>query len=93
MIKVKRTDYKVTKNGVVNKGHECRYTYNDREIAWANEINDNFMLYLKTDYIGSDFRKSAYERATTCKYKDAYKELFELLGVDENCNVSEYTTM
>ena len=50
-------------------------------------------MALLTDLIGPDFKKSVYERAVTCKYKEAYIELFQMLGIDRTSHLTEYSYM
>ena len=97
MIEVKRADYPERvrhhrKTGavlsVIPAHYECSYHYNGREIARYMSINDCLML--KTDYIGHDFKRSTYDRALSCEYKDAYAELFFMLNVDKTSKISEY---
>lgn len=97
-IEVRRTDYPERtiryRNGRTRKEaarYECRYLYEGKEIALY--YSDYDTLYLKTDLIGHDFKKPEYERALSCKYKDAYATLFEMLGVDKTSLLSEYTGM
>ena len=87
-IEVKRKDYK-RRNGY--ECYECRYFYNGKEIAWYTSADDT--LYLKTDYIGMNFKKPEYVRACECKYSEAYKYLFEMLSVDSTSKLSEYTSI
>ena len=94
MIKVIRTDYPERKvrypsERIIPAHYECSYRYGSCEIAHYNSRNDVFQL--RTDYIGKDFSKSAYERALGCAYKDAYKYLFDMLGVDSKTHITEYT--
>lgn len=96
MIQVKRIDHpewtgknRFGKTVTRPASHECIYRYEGREIARYTSRNDCLML--RTDYIGCDFDKSIFERATSCEYADAYKYLFGMLGVDETSHMSEYT--
>ena len=98
MITVKRTDYKSRtihyRNGresVIPARYECRYLHNGREIATYDSKDD--VLYLKTDYIGSDFKRPPYDRALTCAFKEAYSHLFQMLNVDSTSSISEYTNL
>ena len=97
MIEVKRTNFakrelhdnrtgKVMR--VVPEFYECRYYHNGREIAWYNSKDD--CIYLKTRLIGTDFKKTPYERALSCPMKDVYAYLFEMLGADATSKMSEY---
>lgn len=94
MMTVKRTTFKDlrnTKNKEIPAEYfECRYYHGGRQIAWYSSIDD--VLRLKTDYIGSNFDKTPYERALECDMKRVYEYLFEMLNVDEKTNVSEYTS-
>lgn len=69
--------------------HKCSYLYRGMEIATYSSTSDT--IYLRTDIIGSDFTKTAYERALTCRHHAAYEYLFGMLGVDETSTISEYT--
>lgn len=96
-IDVRRKDYPpmVAKNRngdvmyTIPARHECRYIHNGKEIAHYDSQDD--CLYLRTDCIGSDFKKSEYDRALSCELKDAYKYLFDMLGIDRNSKISEYS--
>ncbi len=98
MVEVKRTNYPARtikyrsgREKYLPEWHECRYLHNGREIATYNSNDD--ILYCKTDLIGHDFKRSVYDRATTCKLKDAFCYLFAMLGVDETSSISEYTNL
>ena len=100
MIEVKRTDHqeivrRSRKTGevieVIPARYECSYRYNGREIAHYYSRDDT--MALMTDLIGHDFKKSVYERAITCKHKDAYIELFQMLGIDRTTHLTEYSYM
>ena len=71
--------------------HYCRYLYDGKEIANYDSISD--VIYLKTDYIGHDFSKTVYDRAVNSKYKEAYRYLFDMLGVDKTSRLSEYSNL
>lgn len=69
--------------------YECGYFYEGREIAryWSQDD----CLCLRTEYIGCDFKRSAYDRAVSSeKYGEAYQYLFAMLNVDRTSNISEY---
>lgn len=90
-VNVERKNYpeRVGKNGlIIPAEYKCRYLHDGKEIAQYFSRRD--VLYLRTDFIGGDFSKSAYERAITCKYAEAYQYLFAMLGVDETSTISEY---
>ena len=95
MIEVTRTNYprrtfRVHGREVVEEArHECRYFYKGQEIAFYTSKWD--CLYLKTDLIGNNFKLSAYERALSCKIKEAYRYLFDMIGADQTSKISEYT--
>lgn len=96
MIEVKRHDVKAfygkrTGKLLMPAHYECRYYHKGMEIAWYNSLSDT--LYLKTDLIGHDFKMPCYERALTSKYKEVYRYLFDMLGTDKACKLSEYTNM
>ena len=99
MIEVKRTDYqqKVIRNKrngkerIIPAHYECRYLCNGKEIAYYDSRDD--VLYLKTDLIGHDFKRSEYDRAMACKYSEAYRHLFQMLGADKTTRMSEYTSL
>lgn len=91
-VDVKRTNYpeRTNRRGeLIPAEYECSYRHDGKEIAHYYSRRD--ILYLRTDYIGSDFTKTAYQRALTCKYAEAYRYLFGMLGVDETSTISEYT--
>lgn len=90
MITVKR---KVYPNGA----YSCTYYHGGREIAKlshggqiAKRIGSDDCLWLRTEYIGSDFDRTAYNRAITCRIGEAYRQLFDMLGIDESSYISEY---
>ena len=90
-VDVKRTNYpeRVSRSGkVIPAEYSCSYRHDGKELAKYYSRED--VLYLRTEYIGSDFEKSAYQRALGCEYAEAYKYLFGMLGVDETSNISEY---
>ena len=61
MVSVRRKDFKEIrlKNGkVIPKCYECRYYSDGKEIAWYTSKDDT--IFLRTDYIGTDFSKSEY---------------------------------
>ncbi len=92
MVDVARRNYpeRTGRNGkVIPASYECRYLYEGREIAWYDSKTD--CLYLRTDCIGCDFKKSVYDRAVSCKFQDGYKYLFDMLGADKTARMSEYT--
>ena len=99
MITVKRTDYEAKtfrnkrtgRTRLVPSHYECRYIYDGKEIAFYESRDD--VLYLKTDYIGSDFKRSEYDRALTSKYSEAYSYLFQMLNCDSTTRMSEYTNL
>ena len=78
----------------------CSYRYQGREIANYNSEED--IIRLNSEYIDSKvsnarmkerseyFKKPAYERALECDYKEAYKYLFAMLGIDETTKMSEF---
>ena len=81
MIQVERRNYN-------NGEYRCRYYFLGREIANYSSSSDT--IFLRTEFIGCDFSKSAYERALDCKLAEAYKYLFAMLGIDETSSVSDY---
>ena len=100
MIEVKRTDYpkfevKNRKTGkvikTIPKRYVCEYFYGGREIAMYESQNDT--LYVKTSLTLRDWSKSIYYRAVNGTYAEAYKELFDMLNVDEKTSMSEYTNL
>lgn len=91
-ITVERTDYPAIhpKNRPSIPAHyESRYICEGREIATYDSLRD--VLYCRTDYIGRDFKRSVYERAVSCPRKEQYIYLFDMLGVNETSDLSEYT--
>ena len=69
--------------------HVCGYFHNGREIAKYDSRDD--CLYLRTDYIGCDFSRSAYDRAVSSeRFGEAYRYLFAMLNVDQTSTISEY---
>ena len=101
MVKVERKDYKertyTKKNGdevVQPAWHECRYwipSIAGRRIEIAKYNSRDDIVYLKSDFIGSDTSASVYQRAFSGRHSAAYRELFNMLGIDEKTHLSEYT--
>lgn len=96
MVDVYRKDYPAKVRKLRNGGEQtipawysCVYKCGNKQIAYYDSRDD--VLYCKTDYIGHDFSKSVYERATTCKMKDVFKYLFFMLNVDKESILSEFT--
>ena len=95
MIEVRRRDYPAQTYRLhghefsENARYECRYFHQGREIARYDSKTD--CLYLKTDLIGHDFKKTKYDRALRCQTKEAYSYLFDMLGIDRDSNLGEYT--
>ena len=86
MIEVRRTNYP---GRLYHSGHYTVDYFHDRKkIAFYDSRSDT--LYLRTELIGSDFKRSAYERAKTCESKDVYEYLFAMLNVDETTKISEF---
>lgn len=101
MIKVKREDYPAhTFRGVKYPARfTCRYFFEGREIANYDSKDD--IIYLNSDLLDTlkdgtrnrdraRWDKPKFERALDCKYADAFKELFEMLGADETTQFSEF---
>ena len=95
LVTVKRTDHpeRVDKRGsepkVYPAFYECSYRAADgRELA--KYYSDRDALWLRTDFIGTDFDKSYTERALTCPKADAYREIFDSFPVMP-AKISEYT--
>lgn len=94
MVEVKRRDYpqRMGRNGKeIPASFECKYIAGGKVIAYYESKQDT--LYLKTDYIGTDWSKSPYERALSCERKEEYKYLFNMLGADNTSKISEYTNI
>ena len=92
MIEVKRHEYpeRTKRDGTIIPAHyECCY-YNEgkRQIAYYRSKDDT--LYLNTDCIGNDWKKTEYERALNCSLKEDYKYLFDMLGADKTTKMSEF---
>lgn len=91
-IEVKRQDYpaRTDRAGNTIPAHfECYYMADGKQIAHYTSRNDT--LYLRTDYIGTEWSKSPYERALECSHREDYKYLFAMLGADGTTKMSEYT--
>lgn len=94
MIEVKRSDHpaKTLRNGEIRPAfYECHYYHNGKQIAWYDSKQD--VIYLRTDFIGTNFKETPYTRALKCPMSDAYKYLFEMLNVDEKTKISEFTAI
>ena len=64
------------------------YLYDGIEIAKYDGVDDLFAV--NREVIGNDTSKSEYERAVNCPLKEAYIELFKMLGIEDGTDVAEY---
>lgn len=93
MITTKRFDYKEKqpRNKVIPASYKIYYFWNGKKIAEFNS-KDN-ILYLNTQMLGNDFKKSYTERMKESKYKEAFEELVDSLSLDRAAKLSEFMEM
>ena len=100
MVRVERKDYKEQTfkrygkiQTTIPAHYICRYYHKptiQREKEIAMYDSREAVLRLRTEYIARDRKLSTYQRALQGEYSDAYRHLFEMLGVDETTQLSEY---
>lgn len=73
----------------------CDYRYHGRKIAYYDSRHD--CIYLNSDFVTLQedgtrkTRGRTYDKAMSCKYAEAYKELFAMIGADETTDMNEYS--